>query len=119
MKGHETRDDGLAKNPETNYQSMYRYGSHQSATRAWLKPTLMTETLVHKDMMGQTLMKGFLPDVHCPVGAPREAFVKVTKAEPGGLGGTGLWRPAALGLRPSYENAAMKLYLSGDFVGVK
>ena len=31
-QGHETRSDGLAKNPETNYQAMYRYGSHQSAT---------------------------------------------------------------------------------------
>ncbi len=119
MRGHETRKDGLAKNPDTNYQSMYRYGSHQSATRAWLKPTLMTETLVHKDMVGQTLMKGFLADVHCPVGAPREAFVKLTRAEPGGVGGSGLWRPAAKGFRPTYESAAMKAYLSGEFTKVK
>lgn len=119
VRGHETRADGLAKNPETNYQAMYRYGSHQSATRAWLKPTLMTETLVHKDMFGQSLMKGFLADVHCPVGAPREAFVKLTKAEPGGMGGTGLWRPAALGLRPTYESEAMKAYLKGSFIKVK
>ena len=32
--------DGLAKNPRTNYQAMFRSGSHQSATRGWLKPTL-------------------------------------------------------------------------------
>jgi nitrate reductase alpha subunit len=119
VKGHETRDDGLARNADTNYQAMYRYGSHQSATRAWLKPTLMTETLVHKDMNGQLLMKGFLPDVHCPVGAPREAFVKLSKAEPGGLGGRGLWRPAALGFRPTYESDAMKAYLRGAFTQVK
>ncbi|MBI2392335.1 MAG: molybdopterin-dependent oxidoreductase [Deltaproteobacteria bacterium] len=119
MKGHETRDDGLAKSPHTNYQAMYRYGSHQSATRAWLKPTLMTESLVHKDMYGQTIMKGFLADVHCPVGAPREAFVKITKAEQGAVGGTGLWRPAALGFRPTYESESMKTYLAGRFVGVK
>jgi nitrate reductase alpha subunit len=98
---------------------MYRYGSHQSATRAWLKPTLMTETLVHKDMFGQTMMKGFLPDVHCPVGAPREAFVKLTKAEQGGIGGRGLWRPAALGYRPSYESEAMKTYLKGGYLKLK
>jgi nitrate reductase alpha subunit len=116
VKGHEERPDGLAKSPETNYQAMYRYGSHQSATRAWLKPTLMTETLVHKDMFGQSLMKGFLADVHCPVGAPREAFVKIEKAEAGGMGGDGLWRPAALGLRPTYESESMKLYLRGAFV---
>ncbi len=118
VKGHETRPDGLARNPETNYQSMYRYGSHQSATRAWLKPTLMTESLVHKDMFGQVMMKGFLADVHCPVGAPREAFVKLTAAEEGAIGGKGLWRPAVLGFRPSYESDAMKLYLQGGFVHV-
>jgi nitrate reductase / nitrite oxidoreductase, alpha subunit len=118
VKGHETREDGLARNPETNYQAMFRYGSHQSATRAWLKPTLMTETLVHKDMFGQELMKGFLPDVHCPVGAPREAFVKLTKAEHGSIDKTGLWRPAALGLRPSYESPGMLRYLQGKFVHV-
>lgn len=118
VKGHTERPDGLARNPETNYQAMYRFGSHQSATRAWLKPTLMTETLVHKDMFGQVLNKGFLPDIHCPVGAPREAFVKFTKAEQGGFGG-GLWRPAALGFRPTYESDAMKTYLSGGFFTVK
>ena len=116
VKGHETRPDGLAKSPETNYQAMYRYGSHQSATRAWLKPTLMTETLVHKEMFGQQLMKGFLADVHCPVGAPREAFVKFERAEAGGMGGQGLWRPAALGFRPTYESDAMKIYLAGGYV---
>jgi nitrate reductase / nitrite oxidoreductase, alpha subunit len=119
VKGHETRPDGLAKNPTTNYQAMYRYGSHQSATRAWLKPTLMTESLVHKDMFGQGIMKGFLADVHCPVGAPREAFVKFTKADDGGYNDRKLWRPAALGLRPTYESAAMKLYLTGRFTGIK
>ncbi len=119
VQGHETREDGLAKNPETNYQAMYRYGSHQSATRAWLKPTLMTETLFHKDMFGQTIVKGFLADVHCPVGAPREAFVKITKQEDGGMDGKGLWRPAALGFRPTYESDGMKQYLKGQFIGVK
>jgi len=118
VKGAETRPDGLAKNPLTNYQAMYRSGSHQSATRAWLRPTLMTETLVHKDIFGQVLMKGFAPDIHCPVGAPREAFVKFTKAEEGGLSGRGLWRPAALGLRPTYEREGMKQYLVGGFTKI-
>ncbi|MGE3725652.1 MAG: molybdopterin-dependent oxidoreductase [Candidatus Sericytochromatia bacterium] len=119
VKGHETRSDGLAKNPETNYQSMYRYGSHQSATRAWLKPTLMTETLVHKTMFGQGIAKGFEPDIHCPVGAPREAFVKITKAASGGLDGQGKWRPVSLGFRPTYESNAMKAYLAGQYIRVK
>jgi nitrate reductase alpha subunit len=54
--------------------------------------------------------------VHCPTGAPRESIVKITRAEAGGIGGKGLWRPAALGLRPHYESDAMKRYLAGDFV---
>lgn len=119
VKGHESREDGLAKNPETNYQAMYRYGSHQSATRAWLKPTLMTESLVHKTMFGQGLAKGFEPDIHCPVGAPREAFVKISRAEPGGIGAKGKWRPVSLGYRPTYESKAMKTYLQGKFIGTK
>jgi nitrate reductase alpha subunit len=118
VRGHESRPDGLARNAETNYQAMYRYGSHQSATRAWLKPTLMTETLVHKDMFGQELNRGFLPDIHCPVGAPREAFVKITKAERGGLPSYQRWRPVELGLRPTAVNSAMQRYLDGGYVRV-
>ncbi len=116
VEGQQTRADGLAKNPRTNYQAMFRSGSHQSATRGWLKPTWMTDSLVRKNLFGQSIGRGFLPDVHCPTGAPREAIVKITKAEPGGLGGQGLWLPASLGLRPRYESAAMRKYLAGKFV---
>jgi nitrate reductase / nitrite oxidoreductase, alpha subunit len=117
QQGQAQRPDGLAKNPRTNYQAMFRSGSHQSATRGWLKPTLMTDSLVRKGIFGQGIGKGFLPDVHCPVGAPREAIVKITKAEAGGIGAEGLWRPAALGIRPSYESPEMKTYLAGSFIG--
>ena len=116
VEGQKSREDGLAKNPRTNYQAMFRSGSHQSATRGWLKPTWMTDSLVRKGLFGQSIGKGFLPDVHCPTGAPRESIVKITKAEPGGLGAEGLWRPAALGLRPGYESKSMKTYLDGGYV---
>ncbi len=116
VEGHETRADGLAKNPRTNFQSMFRYGSHQSATRAWIKPTLVTDSLVRKNTFGQQIGKGFEPDVHCPTGAPRESFVKITRAEPGGIGGKGKWRPAELGLRPTYESPEMKKFLAGGYV---
>jgi nitrate reductase alpha subunit len=119
VEGQNTRPDGLAKNPRTNYQSMFRSGSHQSATRGWLKPTLMTDSLVRKEVIGQQIGRGFLPDVHCPTGAPREAIVKIIRAEPGGESGEGLWRPAALGIRPGYESEAMKRYLAGQFVSTK
>jgi nitrate reductase / nitrite oxidoreductase, alpha subunit len=117
VEGQASRADGLAKNPRTNYQAMFRSGSHQSATRGWLKPTWMTDSLVRKELFGQQLGKGFLPDVHCPTGAPRESIVKITKAEPGGLEGVGLWRPAKLGLRPGYETEGMKRYLAGELAG--
>ncbi len=116
VEGRKQRPDGLAKNPRTGYQAMFRSGSHQSATRGWLKPTLMTDSLARKEMFGQKIGKGFLQDTHCPTGAPREAFVKITRAEPGGIDQKGLWRPAALGIRPRYESDAMKRYLAGGFI---
>jgi nitrate reductase / nitrite oxidoreductase, alpha subunit len=118
VKGQLERKDGLAKNPGTGYQAMFRSGGHQSATRAWLRPTLMTDSFYRKDYFGQNIGRGFAPDVYCPVGAPKESVVKITRAEPGGLDGQGLWRPAELGLRPTYENAAMKQFLAGRFVTV-
>lgn len=119
VKGQESRKDGLAKNPDTNYQSMFRYGSHQSATRAWLKPTWLTDSLVHRNLFGQTIDKGGEAEVHFAIGAPREAFVKITKAEAGGFNGKGKWRPAALGFRPTYESNAMKIYLKGQYIKIK
>lgn len=116
VEGHETRPDGLARNPRTGYQAGYRYGSHQSITRAWLRPTLMTDSLVRKDAGGQVIGKGFEADVHCTVGAPKESFVKIEKAEGGGEDGTGKWDPARKGFRPTYENAAVKKYLAGEFI---
>ena len=116
QKGAATRPDGLAKNPDTGYQAMFRSGSHQSATRAWLKPTWMTDTLVRKENFGQVIGKGFLADTHCPVGAPREAFIKIERAEAGGVDGHPLWRPAEMGLRQSYENETFKKYLAGEFM---
>jgi nitrate reductase alpha subunit len=118
-EGAQTRADGLARNPRSGYQAMFRSGSHQSATRGWLKPTWMTDSLVRKAIFGQEIGKGFLPDVHCPTGAPREAIVKISKAEPGGMGAQGLWRPAGEGLRPRYESAGLKAYLAGSFVTSK
>jgi len=62
------------------------------------------------------MRKGFEPDIHCPTGAPREAFVKITKAEAGGIDQKSLWRPAAIGIRPRYESGAMKTFLAGGYI---
>jgi nitrate reductase alpha subunit len=119
VRGQQTRRDGLARSPETGYQSMYRYGSHQSGTRSWLRPTLLTDTLVRKNLMGQQIGQGFCPDVHCANGAPRESFVKITRAEPGGIDGKGSWRPVTLGIRPTQESEAMQRYIDGGYVDVE
>jgi nitrate reductase alpha subunit len=119
VKGHKQNPHGLARNPDTGYQALFRYGGHQSCTRGFLKPTHMTDTLVRKNTMTQQLGAGFEPDVHCPTGAPREAFVRITKAEAGGLGGKGLWRPAEKGLTPGRESEAMRRFLKGEFTSIK
>ncbi|GIW73108.1 MAG: hypothetical protein KatS3mg102_2650 [Planctomycetota bacterium] len=115
VRGHQTHPHGLARNPDTGYQALFRYGSHQSCTRGYLKPTHMTDSLVRKNNLGLVLGKGFEADVHCPTGAPREAFVRIRRAEPGGPGGKGLWGPAARGLTPGHESEAMRRYLEGGY----
>lgn len=119
VRGTEVNANKLAKNPDTGYQSLFRTGSHQSCTRGYIKPTHMTDSLVRKDMMGQTLGAGFAADVHCPTGAPREAMTRITRAEAGGLGGKGLWKPAEKGLTPRHESDALKKFIAGKYVSVK
>ncbi len=114
VRGALERPDGLAKTPETGYQAMFRHGSHQSGVRAWLRPTLLTDTLVRKPFFGQDLGKGFESDVHCANGAPKESFIKLERAEDGAPEG-GLWKPAQNGVRAGYESDLMKQYLSGAF----
>ncbi len=116
VEGHETRKDGLARNPRTDYQSGYRYGSHQSVTRAWLRPTLMTDSLTRKEGAGQLIGKGFELDVYGAVGAPKESFVKFTKAEDGGESGEGVWHPAKQGFRPGSASDPMKRFLGGRYI---
>ncbi|MGI9457402.1 MAG: molybdopterin oxidoreductase, partial [Aeoliella sp.] len=115
VQGADQNENGLARSPTTNYQSMFRSGSHQSCTRGFLKPTWMTDTLNVKTLLTQEMTRGFVPDVHCPTGAPRESMVKITRAEPGGLNGIGLWGPAKKGLRPTYEREALLRFIEGQF----
>jgi nitrate reductase alpha subunit len=109
-------EGNAALNPKTRYVSLFRHGSHQSGTRAWLRPTQMTETLVRKAYFGQVIGTGFEADVHSVSGAPKEAFVKIGKAEDGGVGAERLWRPVTLGLRPDSPSEALTRYLQGDYV---
>jgi nitrate reductase / nitrite oxidoreductase, alpha subunit len=110
------RAGGPAQAADTNYVALFRHGSHQSGTRAWLRPTQMTESLVRKAYFGQVIGTGFEADVHTVSGAPKEAYVRVAKAEDGGVGGERFWRPVTLGLRPQRPSPALTAYLAGSYV---
>ncbi|TYL37793.1 molybdopterin oxidoreductase [Natronococcus pandeyae] len=116
VEAHEERDDGLARNEETDYQALYRYGGHQSATRTWFRRTMLTDEMPRKEYGGQNIGVGYAADIHCANGAPKESFVRVERAEEGGEDGEGLWRPAEMGLRPTYEDDEMEQYLNGEFL---
>jgi nitrate reductase alpha subunit len=109
-------EGAAAQNPDTGYVALFRHGSHQSGTRAYLRPTLQTETLVRKAYFGHTIGVGFEADVHSVAGAPKEAFVKIEKAEDGGVGSERLWRPVTLGLRPDQPSDALQKYLAGAYL---
>jgi len=118
VQAHETRPDGRALSADTGYQANLRYGSQQSLTRGWLQPTQMTDSLVRKEIYGQKIGEGYAPDIHSPNTCPKETLVRIIKAEDGGLGGKGIWKPATTGLTPGNENANMMNYLSGGFVTI-
>ncbi|WP_049927103.1 molybdopterin-dependent oxidoreductase [Halopiger goleimassiliensis] len=114
-EAQQERDDGKAQAEDTNYVAMYRSGGHQSMTTTWLRRTWMTDSMPRKDMFGQNMDVGFEPDVHAANGAPKESFVKIEKAEDGGLEGEGDWEPVDRGIRPTQEDETMEEYLSGGF----
>jgi nitrate reductase alpha subunit len=117
VKAHETRPDGRALSEGTGYQANMRYGSQQSITRNWHMPMHQTDTLFHKAKATIGFLFGGEADNHAVNTVPKEALVKVTKAEDGGLGGKGVWGPTLSGMAPDNEDDAMKSYLSGGFSG--
>ena len=113
VKAHETRRDGRALAAETGYQASYRYGSHQSITRNWMMPMHQTDTLFHKRTGSMGFTFGFDVDNHAINTVPKETLVRITKAEDGGLGGKGVWKPATTGYGPSGTSPHNQLYLTG------
>ncbi|MBI3628622.1 MAG: hypothetical protein HY217_03385 [Candidatus Rokubacteria bacterium] len=53
-------------------------------------------------------------DNHALNTVPKETLVKITKAEDGGLGGRGVWKPATTGYTPDNESDFTKRYLAGE-----
>jgi nitrate reductase alpha subunit len=119
VKAHESRPDGRALAEETGYQASYRYGSHQSITRAWMMPMHQTDNLFHKQAGAMGFVFGFDTDNHAINTTPKETLVRIVKAEDGGLGGKGIWTPATTGFSPGNESAEGERYLRGEFIRVK
>jgi nitrate reductase alpha subunit len=119
VKAHETRPDGRALAADTGYQASYRYGSHQSITRNWLMPMHQTDTLFHKKTGSMGFVFGFDVDNHAVNTVPKETLIRITKAEDGGLGGVGVWKPATSGYSPGERTPRNQQYLTGGYVSVQ
>ncbi|MFQ5898484.1 MAG: molybdopterin-dependent oxidoreductase [Candidatus Methylomirabilia bacterium] len=114
VKAHETRPDGRALSENTGYQANLRYGSQQSVTRNWHMPMHQTDSLFHKAKVFMSFIFGGEADNHALNTVPKETLVRIAKAEDGGLGGRGIWKPATTGFTPDNENEFMRRYLAGD-----
>jgi nitrate reductase alpha subunit len=82
-------------------------------------PMHQTDTLFHKSKAFMSFLFGGEADNHAVNTVPKETLVRVTKAEDGGMGGKGIWKPAMSGHSPDNENELMKRYLAGDLTRVK
>ncbi len=119
VRAHESRPDGRALAEGTGYQASYRYGSHQSITRNFLPPMHQTDSLFHKKTGGMGFTFGFDVDNHAINTVPKETLVRITKAEDGGIGGKGIWKPATTGFGPVGDSAVNQSYLAGALTIVK
>jgi nitrate reductase alpha subunit len=119
VKAHETRPDGRALSENTGYQANLRYGSQQSITRNWHMPMHQTDSLFHKAKASLSFIFGGEADNHALNTVPKETLVKITKAEDGGLGGRGIWKPATTGYTPDNESDFMQRYLAGELIQIK
>jgi nitrate reductase alpha subunit len=119
VRAQKERPDGRALSAETGYQSSFRQGSQQSVTRGWAPPMHQTDTLFHKKAGGMGFVFGFDGDNHAVNTTPKETLVRITRAEAGGLDGTGVWQPATTGMSPAAESDFMKRYLDGGAIKVE
>ena len=118
VRGQKSRADGRAL-ADTGYQSSFRYGSQQSFTRGWAPPMHQTDSLFHKKAGSFGFVWGFDDDNHAINTTPKETLVRVTKAEDGGLYGSGTWKRATTGTTPGDEDRVMRSYLAGELTRVK
>ncbi|MFQ5719483.1 MAG: molybdopterin-dependent oxidoreductase [Acidobacteriota bacterium] len=116
----ESRPDGRALVAETGYQASYRYGSHQSITRAWMMPMHQTDSLFHKKAGAMGFVFGFETDNHAINSVPKETLVRISRAEPGGRDGVGAWYGGQSKFAPAApESDTARAYLDGMLTRVK
>ncbi|MEX0795896.1 MAG: molybdopterin-dependent oxidoreductase [Acidimicrobiia bacterium] len=118
IAAQKSRSDGRAL-ANTGYQSSFRHGSQQSITRGWAPPMHQTDSLFHKRAAGMGFLFGFDVDNHAINTVPKETVVRITKAEAGGLGGSGVWSGATTGRSPGEEDRFMQRYLTGQIVTIR
>jgi nitrate reductase alpha subunit len=116
VRAQQTRRDGLSLT-EDGYIANFRFGSQQSVTRNWHMPMHQTDTLFHKSKVFMGFIFGGEADNHAVNTVPKECLVRISKAEDGGLGGRGPWKPGLNGMAPDAENEIMQKYLAGGFIG--
>jgi nitrate reductase alpha subunit len=80
-------------------------------------PMHQTDTLFHKAKAMMAFIFGGEADNHAVNTVPKECLIRVTKAEDGGLGGKGPWKPGLNGMAPAAENETMAKHLAGGFTG--
>lgn len=109
------RKDGRTLS-DSGYESNFRSGSLQSCVRVYCQPTMMTDDLVRKNSVGQGIGQGQGNDAYGVNTPYKEALVRLTKAEDGGIDGHGQWEPTLTGFTPGHESATMREYMEGGFI---
>jgi nitrate reductase alpha subunit len=84
-----------------------------------MMPMHQTDTLFHKKTGSMAFTFGFDVDNHAINTVPKETLVRITKAEDGGLGGKGIWKPALSGYSPTSNTPQNQQYLTGGYVTIK
>ena len=77
-----------------------------------------TDTLFHKKTGAMAFTFGFDVDNHAINTVPKETLIRITKAEDGGLGGKGVWMPAASGYSPGELTPQNQRYLTGGYITI-
>jgi nitrate reductase alpha subunit len=82
-------------------------------------PMHQTDTLFHKQTGAMGFVFGADVDNHAINTVPKETLIRITKAENGGLGGKGVWKPATAGFSPGSDTPQNTAYLTGALTRIR